>query len=79
LVPDLKFAYTQGQIPPNVIHGESPGQQQETEQNTEVEKEIIPVVIRPGHIRFQPLGKRWIPSPSPPPSLKLIFKVVDVD
>lgn len=26
--------------------------------NTNVETEVVPVVIRPGHIRFEPLGNQ---------------------
>ena len=38
-------------------------EQQEQKQNAEagdgitVDDEIVPIVIRPGHIRFEPLGK----------------------
>lgn len=35
--------------------------QQEAEQNIEMENEIVPVEIRPGHIRFQPIGKFQLP------------------
>lgn len=32
-------------------------EQQVTVNNIEIEKRIVPVIVRPGHIRFQPLGK----------------------
>ncbi|KAK4376944.1 hypothetical protein RND71_003240 [Anisodus tanguticus] len=34
-------------------------------QNSDTEDEVVPVEVRPGHIRFEPLGKEQVPKQSP--------------
>lgn len=45
----------QSLVPPNDIDGTS-AKHQAMDEITEVEDEIVPVMVRPGHIRFEPLG-----------------------
>ncbi|CAL5398605.1 unnamed protein product [Camellia sinensis] len=44
------------QSPEKDVHNDSMEHQQQN-QNSEADNEIVPIVIRPGHIRFEPLGK----------------------
>ncbi|KAK9276142.1 hypothetical protein L1049_005673 [Liquidambar formosana] len=44
------------QLPKKDVHIISANHRQQN-QNSDVEDEVVPIVIRPGHIRFEPLGK----------------------
>lgn len=39
-----------------------PLQQQTLEENRETVDEVVPIVVRPGHIRFEPAGTMHLPS-----------------
>ncbi|KAF9605469.1 hypothetical protein IFM89_017488 [Coptis chinensis] len=39
-----------------IVRNES-NEHQESEEKTDTEAEIVPIVVRPGHIRFEPLGR----------------------